>query len=221
MTRDQLIDLVLARLGQRQRDTKLRDAAILEQQLIQSLNLERTDFKPWFLLSEYEETIVKAGEYKISLPERFLEEWEEGTLYVLPDPTQPASRQALIKKDYEDSLGDPNSPNMTYAIAGNYFLLPMPLTQDTTFQMRYYKGELIMSEPYGAPDQIVPGNKWTDLAADWYMAELGFLLSANYTYDDAAMQKFAQALGQAKHRIYVETIARQEANSSRTMGGDD
>lgn len=221
MTRDQLISMVLARLGQRQKDTKLQAAAVAEQQLIQAMNLEKTDFKPWFLLSEYEETLVKAGEYKISLPEHFLEEWEEGTLYMLPDPTNPATRQALIKKDYEDSLADPNDPNLTYAISGTHFLLPLPLTQDTIFQMRYYKGEPIMNEDYALPNQVIPENKWTMYAPDWYMAELGFILASHYTMDDASVQKFTADIQTAKHRCFVETIARMEANASRTMGGDD
>src|SRR5215471_13826832 len=219
MTRDQLIEMVLARLGQRQKDAKLQKAAVSEGTQIQINNLERADFKPWFLLSDYEETTVKGGEYKVTLPERFLEEWEEGSLWYVPDPTNRTERIALPKKDYD--LASARFPGSgaprCYSLAESHFLLaPIP-PDDILLQMRYYKGELVMSEDYNSPDQVVPENAWTKYASDWYMGELGLVLATFHTRDADAAATFSQYAQAAKHRVYVETIARIEANANRVM----
>lgn len=223
MTRDQLIELVLARLGQRQNDTKLQAIAVQEQQLVQTVTLEGADFKPWFLLSEFEQTVVAAGEYKVSLPQRFLEEWEEGALYYLSDSSDPTSQVAIPKNDWDYLKGRYPGSSLVpqgYAIAGTYFLLAPALSQSLTMQMRYYKRELVMDDAYKAPTPLVPTNKWTQYASDWFMAELGMVLAKYHTRDDDAFAKFQLDAAAAKKRIYVETVARQEANADRQMGED-
>lgn len=224
MTRDQLISLVLGRLGQRQNDVKLQTAAVTEQQLIQQTLMEGADFKPWFLLSEYEQTTVLSGEYKVSLPTRFLEEWEEGSLWLVPDPVgDPNGRVALPKGDYDYLAAKyPGSGDLrAYSIAGGYFLLSPRLSADTVLQMRYYKRELTMDHAYGAVSPVVPENKWTQYASDWYMAELGLLLAKFYTRDEQAAARFEADLQMAKRRVHTETVARQEANQDRQMGVED
>jgi len=222
MTRDQLISLVLARLGQRQKDTKLQQAAVDEGTQIQINTLEKADFKPWFLLSDYEETTVKANDYKVSLPQRFLEEWEEGSLWYVPDPTNPTERIALPKKDYDMASAKypgPGDPKC-YSLAESHFLLSPVPTTDILLQMRYYKGEEVMSEPYGMANQVIPSNAWTTYASDWYMGELGLILATFYTQDANAATNFQAYAQAAKRRVYVETIARIEANASRVMGDE-
>lgn len=224
MTRDQLIKLVLTRLGQRQNDTKLQEAAVAEQQLLQYNQMEGANFKPWFLLSEYEQTTVPGNDYKVSLPTRFLEEWEEGSLWLVPDPVNdPNGRVAVPKGDYDYLAAKyPGVGALRgYSIAGTYFLLSPKPDSDLTLQMRYYKREVLMDDAYGLPAPVNPENKWTKYAADWYMAELGFLLAKHYTRDEQAALRFESDLVAAKARIYTETIARQEANQNREMGVED
>lgn len=224
MTRDQLIKAVLTRLGQRQNDTKLQEAAVLEQQLIQYNQLEGAKFKPWFLLSEYEQTTVLSGEYKVSLPVRFLEEWEEGSLWLANDPVNdPNDRTGLPKDDYDylTAKYPGEGAIRAYSIAGSYFLLSPRLSADTVLQMRYYKREVLMDDAYGLPAPVNPENKWTKYAADWYMAELGFVLAKHYTRDDQSAARFEADKVLAQERVYIETIARAEANVNRQMGVED
>jgi len=78
----------------------------------------------------------------------------------------------------------------------------------------------VMNEPYGKVDQVVPENAWTKYASDWYMAELGLLLATFYTRDADAVTGFQAAVQRAKSRVYVETVARAEANANRVMGDE-
>jgi hypothetical protein len=218
MTRDDLIRTVLGRLGNRQNDVALQAVAVDEWQLVQSVKLEGADFKPWFLLSALEETTLVAGDERLSLPTRFLMEYDEGALFWRPTPADTWLPIPKFDLDYASArnpgLGHPQS----YSIVGNKFIISP--TPDLAYEvaMRYYKSEPAISGTYLQPDAVVTSNQWTTLGADWALNELGVVLAGFHTRDQEAASGFLAQAQAAKQRLLTETIARQEANADRQMG---
>lgn len=220
MTRDDLIALALAGCGRRENDSWLQGIAVKELAIVQAEILERADFKPWFLLSEFLRTTTVAGEARVALPPAFLEEQEEGNLWIQPDAA--ADYTELSRDDpgiLEARYGDTPSIPVKYSIIGNYFtLFPIP---DKTYplKVRVYLSEPALTYAYGSEaQQAVTTNKWITYAADWTKAELGQRLCSLYIKDANTAATFAQEAKDAKQRLYVQHVAREEMNRDRSQG---
>lgn len=236
MTRDQAIKLVLMRCGMRQNDKMLQEACVQELALAQQTRLERSAFKPWFILSETESTITFPTEERIPLPKDFLQEYEEGSLFMrnydddaedTPGYTPPPFIP-IVKDDYDylvakyptgslDRWGRDNHPK-GYAVVGNYVTLH-PAPQGTfMIKMKYYKRAATLLTPYGTGEEWT--NEWLSVSPDWVIGELGSIIAGSYIKDDATAAKFAEQAASARQAIYTEHVARDEANRSRSMGDD-
>lgn len=235
MTRDQAIKLVLMRCGMRQNDKTLQEAAVEELAMVQQTRLERSAFKPWFILSETESTVTFPMEERIPLPRNFLQEYEEGALYMrhydddredLPGYVPP-EYIPIVKDDYDhlvakypqgiDRWGRDNSPK-GYAVVGNYITLH-PAPQGTfMLKMKYYKRADTLLTPYGTGTEWT--NEWLTVAPDWVIGELGAIIAGSYIKDTATQGIFAAQAAEARQAIYTEHVARDEANRSRSMGDD-
>lgn len=234
MTRDEAVKIILMRCGMRQNDKTLQEAAVAEMTLVQQTRLERSAFKPWFLLSETSSAVTFPSEERITLPKDFLQEFEEGALYIRdydddkedqPGYVPPPFR-ALPKDDYDYLLerfpagyGRTSSYSpQAYSITNNYINLH-PAPQGTyMLRMKYYKKAEVFSAPYGEGDEL--SNEWLTICPDWIIGETGAVLAGSYIKDDATAAKFAQQAAEARQAVYVEHVARDEANRQRSMGDD-
>lgn len=221
MKRDQVIEIILQRCGQRQDDVVLQAACVSEMALVQETILEQADFKPWFLLSEYHHTIVNTTDTRLPLPPNFLEEHDEGTVWVR-DLTQSPVWFKVSKDDQdhlEEKYGDAPGMPKEYSIVGNYInLFPLP-DKHYNIRMRFYERQPQLLTPYKT-EQAVEENAWLRHAADWIMSETGAIVAEQYAKDKATGDAFRLQATEARKRVYSQTIAREEANRSRSMGDD-
>ena len=227
MTRDEAIKLILQRCGNRADDTVLQAAAVLEMALAQETVLEQADFKPWFLLSEVMRASTGAAEQRMPLPDRFLEEHEEGLLWIKNPSSgkyEPLTRDDADK--LEDYYGETQSRKPEkYAIVRNYIVLfPVP---DLAYplKMRCYQREVTLTYAFGSEaGQVMAGspvtNAWLTNAADWIIGETGAQIAGQYLKDRETAARFQEDANKAKQRLYVQHIAREEANRDRSAGDD-
>lgn len=223
MTRDEAIKIVLSRCGNRVKDTYLQQQCVQELALIQQTKLEGADFKPWFLLSEYMHAVCGRLEARMPLPENFLEELEEGILWVRA-PGQPKFEP--LRRDDLDILEErfldhePSIPEQ-YAIVRNYAVLFPTPSQAYPMKVRCYLREPLLTYAYGdEANQTRKTNLWLSEAPDWVIGELGKVIAGQYLKDEATAAKFAEDAATARARLYVNCVAREEMNRQRDMGDD-
>lgn len=223
MTRDEAIRIILGRCGNRIKDTYLQEQAVLEMALKQQTVLEQADFKPWFLLSEYMHAECGMNEARMPLPPAFLEEHEEGLLWIqAPGSTK---YQRLLHDDpdvLEEKFLDaePGIPQ-AYAVVKNYMVLyPVPKAV-YPMKMRCFLKEPVLTHAYGTvPTDNIQTNAWLEYAADWIIGETGKIIAGQYLKDEPTAAKFAEEAMAARTRLYVAHVAREEMNRTRSQGDD-
>lgn len=221
MTRDEAIKIILQRLGNRVNDTYLQQVAVSEMQLAQEMALEGADFKPWFLLSENMFANTGVLEPRIPVPPGFLEEHEDGTLWVQQIGTTKWLPLAhgdadVLEERYEGLIGIPQE----YAVVRHYFVLfPKP---DVAYplKMRCFLREPALVYPYGEENlQSTRTNNWLMEAADWLIGETGRAMAASIR-DQEALLGFEKTAAEGRTRLYVRHVAREEMNRTRSQGDD-
>jgi len=220
MTRDEAIDIILMRCGRRESNEFFRQVCISEMALAQQTKLERADFKPWFLLSEMMRATTGIDESRLPLPPLFLEEHEEGTLW-LKDPASgvwvPIVRgdEDQLQVAYEGVLGGPPE---RYSIVRGYFVLyPTPDIQ-YSLKMRCYLREPTLTAPYGTVPAAT--NSWLTEAPDWLIAETGAIVAGQHIKDRDTANEFAQQAKDARTSVYTQHVIREEMNRERSAGDD-
>jgi hypothetical protein len=188
---------------------------VIELQNVQRDRLENSDFKPWFILSDLEYTDTTVADQRVALPTYFLEEYEEGSLLYRPDTTQPwtplAKGELDVTQQWRRLTGVPPGVSRAYSLVGLYFMLEVPPLTSYQLAMRYYKQEPIINDPYNIPGAITT-NKWMTYAQEWIICELGALVAAYHLRDQDAAKSFRSDADLAKQRLYVQHVARTEAN---------
>lgn len=183
---------------------------------VQKEKLEKADFQPWFLLSDLVQTTNTANDRRLSVPTDFLMEWEKGTLWIYDATATDDPWVEIVKKDFDRALevypgtGRP----MYYDLQGNYFLLVPQPVEVYTFKMKYFRKE---------PDPDFTGdteNNWFAEAGSWLMGEVGAIIAGDVLSDLAVAQSFMADATKGKNDLFVQHIAREEANRIRTMGED-
>lgn len=234
MTRDEAVKIILMRCGMRQNDKALQEACVAEMVLAQTTRLERSAFKPWFLVSETSTTVTFPTEERIPLPRDFLQEYEEGAIAIrdydddredLPLYVPPPFRN-LVKDDY-DYLQVKYPPGIgrgydyvpqAYAVVGNYITLHPAPQRTFMLRMKYYKKADTFPQPYGEGAEL--SNEWLTICPDWIIGETGAIIAGSYIKDDATAAKFAEQASLARQAMMIEHTARDEANRMRSMGDD-
>ena len=84
MIRDTAVDLLMKRLGNR-RGTDFQNTIITEMVSVQEDVLEQDPTLPWFLVSEVSNATTTVDDERVALPGDFLQEFEDGALYVLDE----------------------------------------------------------------------------------------------------------------------------------------
>lgn len=221
MTRDDAVKIILGRCGNRIGDTYLQQQCILEMAMKQQTVLEQADFKPWFLLSEYMHAVCGALEPRMPLPPAFLEEYEEGLLWIKAPGSAIYDRMLHDDNDVMEARFIEEQPGLprAYSIVRDYIVLhPTPLAA-YPMKMRCYLKEPTLTHDYEATASVQT-NAWLTHAADWLIGETGKVIAGQYLKDEATAAKFAEEAMAARTRLYVAHVAREEMNRSRSQGDD-
>ena len=211
MTVDQVIRLALNRCGARAGSTQLNTEALLELQLIQE-RLEEEPELPWFLLSESSTATTQVGEPRVPVPSDFLLELEQSDLWA---QNSDGDWKCLIKIEY-DRLREAyqNADNgfpKHYALRGKYFYLGPTPSGAYSIRMSYFKTDTTPA--------LGVTNQWTTYAADWLVAELGFVLAGQYLSDYDKRGTFERDIVRARARVMNKDVARDETNQIAEMRG--
>ena len=215
MTLDELTSVIAKRLGNR---TDLNDAIQLEMKLAQQNTLERLQRLPWFLLSDFSWTVTVPGEQKIQIPNDFLREARDGTLWVKSTDDE---WLMVTKKefDYLSSLYGSYVPSdgeraSHYALSGKYFyLFPTPNT-GYEVRMRYFQKDTVMTT---GTDE----NLWAEHEPDLLINATGMKMSS-YISNKTAMTAFREGYVYALDQMEKHETAREMANrDDLSFGGDD
>jgi hypothetical protein len=211
MTRDQLIELLGYRLGDR---TDMVQRALAEMPLIQASILDGNKWKPWFLEKDFNGVTV-VGQETVNLPEDFLTEIEESHLWIT---TAEGKRLRLLKKDLDVMRAwfteAPSGQPQCYArLKGKIYLGPVP-DAEYALTMQYCARDTDMSAANTETE-------WLKHAADVVMAELGYVLAAKHIQIPELAAGFQQDALRAWDRLYVVHCEQQETNQLRAMGGND
>lgn len=217
MTRDEAVDIIMQRAGRRQ-DTSLRDLIISEMVLVQETTLEGGDFRPLWLISEVATAYTDIGDERLEIPNDFLEEWEEGALYVYDATNTDDPWIDLCKDDWDvikDKYPGSGMPKM-YDRAGDYFLLAYTPDAQYQIKMRYYARATSLAGTYGDAANIE--NKWLKWAPDWVIAETLFVIATEYLQNPKLAEVALAQAGRAKKRVEHRDVGARESNKDRFMG---
>lgn len=214
MTGEKVLDLLMKRLGNRT-DSDLREACLLEMQMIQETKLEQGPVKPWFIISEETETETTPDERRVEVPDDFIQELEEEGEVIIVDST--GVDHELEKKTWKENAnwhGLQSSSELpeNYSLVGNYFMLfPIPTLQ-LKIKFRYYAKQTPVSDT----NTETP---WTKFAADLLIAETGLMVAGRHVeVTPERVAGFEKDIMTAWDRINRENTARAEANMNRRMG---
>lgn len=213
-------DLLMNRLGNRT-DPNLRASMVIEAVHVQQGILERDPFKPWFLRRESESYFTTSGVAAFTMPTDFLDfDPEEQEEYIqAEDTTQPfpwirMERQPanyLAQKFEGEAIGKPTA--FSLGMDGIMSFRPVP---DAAYALRleYYGQESQL------PEDSATTNNWLRHASEWFLGELGLIMSTQYLQDDNLGQTFAQQALRGKQRLQHLDTAKREALVFRSMGDD-
>jgi hypothetical protein len=210
MNREEAVSLIKQHCGYR----KDLDASIVNYLKIAQTTLEREPTLPWFLLSEDSTVVVDPGDERITIPEDFLREFEEGALVYLPDDPE-CGQVSLVKKDWDyldrkwgrTATGSP----VHYALTGKYFRIkPIP-DKDYTVRLLYYK----------KADELVGDsstNVWLEHVPRLLCGAAGLLLAPSLRDKDATAT-FADWVKTERLLMHGDETARDLANRHMQIGG--
>jgi len=221
MTKGEVITLVLNRCGRRADDTVL--AGFMSTEFDNLLNsLEQGvqlagggTFYPWFLLSQAETAYTVAGESRIQLPPNFIDEYEDGALWVRA--TTADEWTELVKEELDDLEKKYGSVASTawdmpvaYAITSQEWrLFPVP---DQAYQLRtfVYRGVADMAD--------TDSSVWTTDGLQLVVASLGEICAKFYLYNAALGQTFELAVAKEAARLHTLSVARDMSNREPYVG---
>lgn len=201
-----MVALVAYRLG----NIRGQDTAISNEIAQAIRRLEEREFHPWFLLSEMNFYTTKIGETRVVIPSGFLMEYEEGSLYYIPDEGSPVT---LVKQSL-DQIRDNNSvagvPEF-YALTNRYFrLYPVPDGEYKVEMIFYRRSEFLKKE--------TGENPWYDEASDLVVAEACWgMLTARR---DKSADYWRNISNQEFQRLMTRDTERREVNRDVTFGGE-
>ena len=208
MKRDDAVKIVNYRLGNR----RMNEVILAEMKFVQREVLEQRPWLPWFLESELATASTQAGERRVPLPEDFLMEIEEESLWLEgPDG-------ALIELDkiiYDKGMRVLTGSGMpeAYALASGYFqFFPKP---DAAYplHMRY----LAKGPDITADDLEI---SWLLHAAELVVAEVGLVIAEKHLQNANLAMAFRADAEKANTALYNKHIALQELNQVRLVGGE-
>lgn len=208
MTRDEAVAEIKQLLGFR---TTLDDTIVTQMQREQA-RLETAPIKPWFMTSANNYRYTEVGVAELSLPTDFIEEYEDGALWLVDD-TGAAAPIPLVKDDYDHlrpqyvEQGEPEY----YALVGESFhLFPTP-DEIYRLEMIYLKRDTALTTNIE--------NNWLKYCSDLLVGQTGMKIAQSLR-DTEAVKVFMLMRDQGLRQLHLQNEARMHANRSYQIGGD-
>lgn len=217
MTRDQVVELIRNRVGRRS-DTALRNLIIAEMDYVQTQILERNSWLPLFLLGDVQSFTTTANQAEVDFPAGCIRPYEEDELF-LYQSAEDEPYTVLIKDEagylQAKYQGDATIP-VAYAELESKFRLFNTPDDTYTLKTRFYEAATSLAGTYG--DEANVTNDWITNALDWFMGEVGYIISTQYLQSPQMTAIFDAQRQRGKMACYHYDIARREANVDRRMG---
>jgi hypothetical protein len=221
MTGEQLLDLLMFRLGHRANPT-IRAAAALEMALVQQDLLEKDRVKAWFLLQDYTNAAFKTvtDQEWVALPTGFLGVPGRGNLYY-QDPDSDGvdtweelngGDWGLIKNAYKDREEN-GSPEVWALLGSRIYLRPIP-NRELLLRLPCYIADT-------APTDTATTNLWLTEAPNWLLSETLFQVAAKHIKDPELAGVAKTESMEARNRFVLDSAQREAQIGSRSMGGED
>jgi hypothetical protein len=209
MTRDEVIETTLTRLGNRQGETALVTSAEAEILIVQR-HLERLPELPWFLLTRTSALTCTISQDYTDLPADFIRfpEEDESEIWLVDSE---GTRTKVEIWDYDQVLArygsaDEGLPKVAALVGTRLYWGPTPDAAYTCDFAYYAKEDELTTDT---------SNQWTTEAPDLVIARLGQVL-ARYARDTEAAALFQE---DAQAGLTLTTLARRQAARPRRMGG--
>ena len=215
MLRDAAVDLLMNRLGQRT-GTTLKDQIIGEMVFVQENLLEGNATQFWFTVQDSVGLVTAADTETVALPTDFMQEWEEGALYI----TETAGTKKEVKKADWDSIAIHTSLLSTglpefYSIDTTNISLRKIPDIVYTLDMKYHAKQASLAGVTG--DAANVENGWLEHASDWLIGETGTIIASQYLQSETMVKVFAAQAKMALDRLIKKNTAWEEANKTRMM----
>lgn len=212
MQRDAAVDLLMYRLGNRT-DVAMKNKIIAEMSLAQTQILEKIRPLPWFLVTKDDTLTALTTTNEVTLPTGFLDVYDYGRLTYVNSSGYPVE---ITRQDYDrlNKTQDNYDALEHYDIIGETLYLFGTATTDTTLTLWYYGADTDPAGSYGVDDMT---NGWLTHAADWVIAETGFIMAEDYIQDDIMAARFDKKRAKAKFGLEALITAKAEAARSRYM----
>jgi len=216
MTREEIVDVIIERLGKR---TDLEDQIIVELKEVQRTKCEGHHWLPWFCITENQTVSTTADEERVPVPTDFLMEDDNQALWIVNEN----GKDLELKKDDLDVIkartadtetddSDTGQPEY-YDLVGDYFIL-RPIPDDVyTLRLRCMSRLATLSSDSSE-------NGWTTHATDVLIYETCAVMAREYLKDTESAEGFEARAKQAWDRLYRKHIAREEAGRMRQQGED-
>ena len=133
MTRDEVVQLIAWRLGNRK---DMGERIISEMRFVQSMVLEQNSWHPWFLEKNWTGGVLEAGATEVALPTDYLAEVENEQLWLIT----PDNILIRLRKELPSDLPDVISSGYgisAYAVTAAKVLFNASSTQAHGLQWRY------------------------------------------------------------------------------------
>jgi len=214
MTRDETIAVLKSRLNRT--DSDIDTILVGEMQIVQNTVLEGGSFLPWFLRTTGTVTL-SSGASSITPPSGFLRVAEGRPVRYL-DPTASTTdayrkvnnkaEQFVLDGFEEEGTGAPQ-----YWFTQGTVLGVRPFAdQDYTIQLRYYGRDTLLTTDVT--------NNWLTYAQDWFMGEVGFLVSSTYMENEKQAALFMGLAERGKDRVWRQHEAIMAQGADYSMGDD-
>lgn len=215
MLRDSAVDLLMNRLGQRTGDT-LKNQIITEMVFVQENILEGNATQFWFTLKDSSGLVTVADTETVALPSDFMQEWEEGALYITDTN---ADKTEVKKADWDtiaihENLLGTGLPEFYSLDITNISFRKVP-DAVYTLSIKYHGSQADLSGVYG--DAANVENAWLKYASDWVIAETGIIIAEQYLQSTKMAGRFQAQAQIALDRLIKKNTAWEEANKTRGM----
>lgn len=211
MTRNEAVAMVKQVLGFMQS----RDLTIIANMQTQQTKLELMPTKPWFLVEHLASLATVSGQAYVALPTDFLEEYEEGGLYLVDPDSDPVGQLVDIEKDDFDQLtrafkGEPAGRPAAYALVDDrLWLFPTP---DEAFGLKfsYYRKGILLANDVE--------NEWLKWVPELLVGKTARVMAAALR-DANAIKLCDDMIRESMMLLENQNEARKHARREMQMGG--
>lgn len=212
MTPKKAIEVLMQRLGYRT-DSKLKDSVVTEMNLV-ARSLEARPFLPWFLQEVWDTETLAKDEWRLTLPEDFLMEYEDDALLLLENGKPVSAPKKVDKQELkwassETGKGLPEA----YSLFGNKIIFSVKSEKPYDVHLAYLAKS---REIVDAEDE--EDHAWLLEAPEYFINEVGAVIANFYLHNTEMHQQFFRQAANLRRELFNLHEARQHVNRDYMLG---